>query len=322
MAISLLRQASDLDPTFTDAMEAEGEILDASGDQAAAAVKYEMARSVRGKLRGGTPDRHFVVRQRGPMTAEILAYSSVIKSLRKRTLPFLARGNAYLASGQPELALADYERVLRLQPGSLDALSLKGEALSAMGRFREAERIFDKVLAARPKDVEALNARGIARMATGRLDEANRDWRLQFDFTEHCPAARACVALRLADYSLARPSLEVAVRAEESDLYWKLYLDVALVRLGEELPPADTKAEEAWPAALRALLRGTLRAGDLVSKADTAPRRAELSFQLGVLACRRDGAEARQHWQKVVDEAPPFFIESAAARNELSRLKS
>jgi tetratricopeptide (TPR) repeat protein len=322
MAIRLLQDAAALDPGFTDAIEGEGEVLDLNGNIKAAQEKYTLARQIREKVQPGAPDRHYVLRRRGPTAADILAYSSVIKSLRKYALPYLARGNAYLVGGQSELALADYERALRLQPGLLDALALKGEALSAMGRFREAEDFFDRVLAARPKDVDALNARGIARMATGRVNDANTDWRLQYDLTEHRPTARACLAMRLADYSLALPNLQAAVGTNKSAPCWTLYRDTALIRLGAELPAEDIKADDTWPAALQALLRGTLGAEDLRSKADTASRRAELSFQLGVLACRSDAVAARQHWQTVADEAPPHLIEYAAARNELLRLDS
>ncbi len=140
-AMRLLRQAIEIAPAFSDALEAEGE-----------ASRYERRRrprlrrntSRRCKLRQegrpGAPDRHFVLRQQGSHTAEIVAYTRVPEVLKKFALPHLARGNAYLADGQPELALADYERTLKLHPKSLDALALKGEALSALGKYAAVDR--------------------------------------------------------------------------------------------------------------------------------------------------------------------------------------
>ncbi len=178
-AIRLLRQAIEIAPGFSDAIEAEAEALDMGGDMAAASAKYEQARRLRQAGRPGAPDRHFVLRQQGSHTAEIVAYTGVLKSLKKFALPHLARGNAYLADRQPDLALADYERTLKLHPNSLDALALKGEALSALGRHTAALEVLDRVIAARPKDPEALNARGIAHMALGHVEQANGDWRQQ-----------------------------------------------------------------------------------------------------------------------------------------------
>lgn len=119
MAAQLLKQASELDGMFFDAMEAQGEILDSIGDTVAAAAMYKRAREGRRNVRPGPPDRHFVLRQRGRFVAEVMAYDSVLRSLKKNTLPFLARGNAHLVAGRPELALADYERALRLKRDTL-----------------------------------------------------------------------------------------------------------------------------------------------------------------------------------------------------------
>jgi Flp pilus assembly protein TadD len=146
----------------------------------------------------GAPDRHFVLRQQGSHTAEIVAYTRVLKSLKKFALPHLARGNAYLADRQPEMALADYERTLKLHPNSLDALALKGEALSALGQFGAAIEALDKVIAARPKDSEALNARGIAHMALGHVEQADGDWRQQLGLLGWSPGRErlCCLAPR------------------------------------------------------------------------------------------------------------------------------
>jgi len=318
-AISLLRLATEITPSFSDAIEAEGEVLDMSGDTAAASVKYEEARRLRRNGRAGAPDRHFVLRQQGSHTAEIVAYTRVLKSLKKFALPNLARGNAYLADRQPEMALADYERTLKLHPGSLDALALKGEALSAMGNYAAAIEVFDTVIAARPRSPDALNARGIAHIALGHVDRADADWGQQLKLLNGQPAASAYVALRLADYQAALPHLETMVRNDSQDPYWRLYLHTALVRLGR--PPSGRESADAdsWGASLLSLQSGTVSQEEVLARADTAGRRAEALFQLGVATHAGDRSAARSYWQQVLDDGPPTLVEYAAARNELSR---
>lgn len=318
-AINLLRQATALAPSFADAIEAEGELLDMSGDSETARTRYEEARRLRQKGRAGAPDRHFVLRQLGSHTAEIVAYTRVLKSLKKFALPNLARGNAYLADRQPELALADYERTLKLHPGSLEALALKAEALSALGRFAAAIEDLDKVIAANPKSSDALNARGIAHMALGHVDQANADWRRQLALLAGRPAASAYVALRLADYEVALPNLETMVRNDSRDPYWELYLRTAQMRLGRAPVPAQSAAGDDWVAALLALQSGSASRDEVMARADTPGRRAEALFQLGVASQASDPAAARAVWQQVVDLNQPALVEHAAARNELSR---
>ncbi|MFN4016012.1 MAG: tetratricopeptide repeat protein [Reyranella sp.] len=321
-AIRLLRQATEIAPEFSDAIEAEAEALDMKGDTAVASAKYEQARRLRQVGRPGAPDRHFVLRQQGSHTAEIVAYTRVLKSLKKFALPHLARGNAYLADRQPEMALADYERTLKLHPNSLDALALKGEALSALGQFGAAIEAIDKVIAARPKDSEALNARGIAHMALGHVEQANGDWRQQLGLLGGRPAASAYVALRLADYEVALPHLETMVRNDRSDPYWEVYQRTALLRLGRPLPADVSVGGESWASSLLALQSGKASETEVMARADSPARRAEVLFQFGVAVHARDPAAARAYWQQVVDAAQPTLVEYAAARNELARSPS
>lgn len=321
-AINLLRQATALAPSFADAIEAEGEALDMSGDSDGARAKYESARALRQKGRPAAPDRHFVLRQLGSHTAEIVSYTRVLKSLKKYALPHLARGNAYLVDGQPKLALADYEKALKLHPGSLDAVALKAEALSALGKYAAAIEELDKVIAANPKNSDALNARGIAHLALGRLDQANADWRRQLELLAGRPSASAYVALRLADYELALPNLETMVRNDRRDSYWELYLRTAQIRLGQAPTAAQSAAGSEWVGSLLALQVGAASQDEVMARADTPGRRAEALFQLGVARHASDRSAARAYWQQVLDLGQPTLVEHAAARNELSRSAS
>lgn len=319
MSIRLFADAEDFEPTFAEAIEAQGEALDKTSHPDAAAKKYEAARRVRAAARPGAPDRHFVLRQRGHFIAEIIAYDSVLRSLKKNALPYIARGNAYLASGRPEKALHDYERALRLKPRLTEIMALKGEALGMLGRYVEALRAFDVAIAAMPSDAEALNGRAIVHIALGHVAKANADWRRQFDLLRDKPAARACVALRMADYKSAVSQLESAIVREPADPYWQLYLLAAERRLGRPARSVDVRDVDVWPGPLLALHAGRMNEQEMFQRADTSDRRAEAAFQVGILASARDSATAERSWREVVELASPSLIEYAAARSELAR---
>jgi tetratricopeptide (TPR) repeat protein len=276
---------------------------------------------LRADITEAAPDRTFVLRQRRRYTAEIAAYTAVLHSIRRHALPHIARGNAYLAEGRPQQALADYESALRWKPDLPDIKGLIGEALSMMGEYEKAVASFDAAAAARPKNPDVLSGRAIARLALGRVEEADADWRRQFDLLPpDRAAARACVALRLGDYERALPELERAIEKQPANLYWQLYRLSALRRLGRSIPLVEVSSYDTWPAPLIALHAGKVSVGDALASADSAERRAEALFQLGVLALPDNPAEARARFKEVIEKASPVMIEYAAARHELARL--
>jgi tetratricopeptide (TPR) repeat protein len=322
------RQFADvasLAPAFTPALQAHGETVDAMGQSELARSLYERARRLRSQVRPGAPDRSFVLRNRGPFTPEIAAYSTVLRAEKARPLPHVARGNAFLAEGRAQLALLDYACALTLNPSLHEVTALKAEALAMLGRYGEALSAFDSALAGRPKDGEIYSGRAIVRLALGGLEAARADWRRQLELLPpERAAARACVLLRLADYDAALLELEHALDKEPGDPYWRLYRLTALHRLDRpaERSGIEGAAGEAWPGPLLALHAGQLSADDALIRADNPGRRAEALFQLGIAAYPHDRAAARRRWLEVVDQAPPTLIEHAAARHELAQLGS
>lgn len=313
---------TDMDPTLTAALEGHGEVADRLGQSELARTKYDIARRLRAAVRRGAPDRPFVLRNRGPFPAEIAAYTSVLLSVKNRALPYVARGNALLAEGRAKLALLDYGCALSLKPDSHEITALKAEALLMLGRHEEALRAFDAALAARPDDAEIYGGRAIACLALGRHGAADADWRRQSELLPpERASARACVALRMADYEAALPELQQALEKEPGDPYWQLYRLTSLHRLGRPAGQAGLEgiAGDAWPGPLLALHAGRLSANDALARADNEGRRAETLFQLGVIAWPQDRAEARRRWEEVVAGASPALIEHAAARHELAR---
>jgi tetratricopeptide (TPR) repeat protein len=182
-----------------------------------------------------------------------------------------------------------------LRPGAQDQgqgpalLALKGEALSMMGRYRQAVELFSASLA-RSRGAETLSGRADRPCRAGRIDKANADWRRQLELLpESQPAARACVALRLADYAGRAARARAAIAKAPDDPYWRLYRLTALRRLGRPLDAVEPPAA-AWPAPLFALLAGTATPRRCSAPRPARPPREAL-FQIERF---RECAEARR----------------------------
>jgi len=320
LAVPLYERALELEPMLGEALEGLGEALDVLGKTDLALEKYAASRRVRAEARLGPPDRHFVLRQRGHFAAEVLAYDAVVRSLKKNTLPYIARGNAYLAGGRPKEALENYDYALKLKRNSPDVSVLKGEALTMLGRCKEAISQFDIAVTAQPRNAEALGGRAIARLGAWLLGQANADWQRQFELLKGRPSARACVALRMADYALALPELEMAIEKEPDDPYWHLYRLTARRRLGLSADIRNLPSIDAWPGLLLELHAGHTTPDEVLKRADTDSRRAEAAFQLGVMALDGNTVASKGYWTDVTVRSSPSLIEHAAARNELARL--
>lgn len=322
MAAKLFTEVYLADPTLCGALEAQGALFDVMGQTERATAMYSAARRARTTSWARVADRHFVFRQRGSLLSEIFAYDSVLISIRKKALPYVARGNAYLAIGRPQQALANYEKALRLKRNSPEIMALKGEALAMLGNYREALQAFNTALAVRPNDVESLSGRAIVYAATGAIDDANADWRRQLQLQRGPASARACIALRMADYEMALPELEQAHLLEPLEPYWSLYRMTAHSRLGLPIVSSDLPSGGEWPGPLLDLHGGRTTEVQVLSQAGTDGHRAEALFQAGVVSFPKDRAHSAQCWRRVLDLGAPSSIEHGAARNELARLGS
>lgn len=100
----------------------------------------------------------------GQETAETLA------------IAYVNRGNALEGNGQIDLALADYEKALKNNPQSAEALCGRGSALAQKGEYDRAIADLDAALKADPKNVKALASRGYALSKKKEYDRAIEDY--------------------------------------------------------------------------------------------------------------------------------------------------
>jgi tetratricopeptide (TPR) repeat protein len=82
------------------------------------------------------------------------------------------RGSAYLNLGDPSMCIRDMDRVLKLTPGSNEALFFKANALRLMGRFQDSISLYDTLLASNHHDDRALYGRSLASAAAGNAADA------------------------------------------------------------------------------------------------------------------------------------------------------
>ncbi|HEX2760168.1 MAG TPA: tetratricopeptide repeat protein, partial [Rhizomicrobium sp.] len=114
------------------------------------------------------------------------------------------RGYIHWEQEKREAALADFQAVLRHQPGRADLGFFCGTILDDLGRPQEALAAYDQVLAHQPRHVDALNSRGWGRLQLGRFEAGLSDLTKATLLAPQFPGAR----LNLAHYRLLHGDFE------------------------------------------------------------------------------------------------------------------
>ncbi len=85
------------------------------------------------------------------------------------------RGNAYLAMGQYDAAIRDYDKSIKLKPWYANAYDNRGKAYRAEGRYDEAIRDYDKAIKLKPAFEDAYEGRIEAYVAKGQQGVVIKD---------------------------------------------------------------------------------------------------------------------------------------------------
>ncbi len=86
--------------------------------------------------------RGLIYRQMGNPQAALADYNRALELEKDNTQAFTNRGNAYLDIGRFELAISDYERVLQQEPENVKTRVNMGIAYSSLRNFAKAEEVF------------------------------------------------------------------------------------------------------------------------------------------------------------------------------------
>ncbi len=89
---------------------------------------------------------------------------------------YLNRALAYETREKHDLAIKDYDEVIRLDPDNVGVYNNRGAEKSTLGRFREAINDYDELIRLMPDFDIAYNNRGAAKAALGQSEEAISDY--------------------------------------------------------------------------------------------------------------------------------------------------
>jgi tetratricopeptide (TPR) repeat protein len=103
-------------------------------------------------------------------------YEGVMVLDRFNEIAYYNRGIAFWMMGDPDSALADFDRAISINPSSLNALLWRGRVKQNSGDLDGAIADYDRVITLNPRSAHALNNRGIARQAKRDLQGAVDDF--------------------------------------------------------------------------------------------------------------------------------------------------
>lgn len=113
-----------------------------------------------------------IASQSGELQRAVQLYDALMIRLGDSAETHYKRGNALNRLRRWEEALADYDRVIELDPGYANAFCNRGAVLEKLQRLDEALASFDRAVELNPGDVLAYYNRGSVLKAQQRLDEA------------------------------------------------------------------------------------------------------------------------------------------------------
>lgn len=187
-ALANFRRAAQLDPTSTEAHLGVAQALSAKGD-------------ARGAAR---------------------AYAKAAEEVFDDAASYEMRGFMHFVAGQEELALADYEAAVALDPQNPDTLAWRGLCRLRLRRFDEAIADYTRLISMRPGEARGYRRRGEALVLSGKPADALRDLEraIAIGGDEVAPAlcARGTAQEALGDIEAALASYDAAVERDPANV--------------------------------------------------------------------------------------------------------
>ncbi|MBK6791759.1 MAG: site-2 protease family protein [Anaerolineales bacterium] len=151
---------------------------------------------------------------RGDFERAAQLYTADIEKSPEDVNNYLARAGCYLSIGQRERALADVERALRLDPGQLFALELRGEIHMLDKKYDTALEIFDQTQAMNPNWAVPYFDHASLMMERGELQPALAGFNKAIALQARMPLfyiIRSLAHYKLGDLKAAHEDQDVAV---------------------------------------------------------------------------------------------------------------
>ncbi len=110
------------------------------------------------------------------LEARLQAATQAIEAAPDDAAAYSRRAALYAAAGRPKMAVADYDRVLALDPKRAEAYDARGSEQFKLGRIDESIADFDRFIERRPDQQPWHWKRGISYYYAGRYDEGRRQF--------------------------------------------------------------------------------------------------------------------------------------------------
>jgi tetratricopeptide (TPR) repeat protein len=165
-------QVLEIDPRNFDALQLSGLCALQAGDNAAARQLLDRALARRQDVASVFNHRGIALRRLGEREPALADFSRVIALDPKSADARYNRANTLRELGRLDEALVDYRRAAELAPSRADILNNLGGCLKELNLHGEALACYDRLLALAPQHAEAHSNRGLVLQNLGRFDEA------------------------------------------------------------------------------------------------------------------------------------------------------
>jgi lipoprotein NlpI len=249
--------------------------------------------------------------------------------------PFVLRGNAYATKGQYDLAIADFDQAITINPNEAITFRARGSVYLTQGRYERAIVDFDIAISRDPNDAAAFVLRSSIYTLEGQYDRAIQDQDQVIRLNPNDAQASSMRGLNrfaLGRFVEALADFERSVELEPMNAYWPLWSHLVLSKLGrtdsKELSNNLAKFDLAkWPGPIVGFYRGqktpeVVRAAALMG--DSGMQRdqsCEAAFYIGEYEWLRGNADsAKPLLQEAANTCQHSSYEYIAAISELKRL--
>jgi lipoprotein NlpI len=254
---------------------------------------------------------------------------------KARAVAFFNRGNAALAKGDHDKAIADFDEAIKLDPKSASAYNNRGSARSDKGEADAAIEDFNAAIKRNARYASAYFNRANVFAARDETDRAIKDYDTAIKYNRrsvNAYIARGALMLARGASAKARADMRQAAALDAKNAYAVLWHDIAERRARHKGVLADGKGlknveMKGWPAPVLLMFVGEIKQDavlEAADKSDPAHKQAygcEANFYSGEYALiggNRD--EAVKLFQAAVKDCPRGFLEGIAAAAELKAL--
>ena len=99
---------------------------------------------------------------------------------------YLNRGTTYVAKGEYDRAISDFNKALEINPGYIETYNIRGGVYSRKGQNDEAISDYSKAIEIDPEDVRAYNYRAWEYTLKGQYDHAISDLKKALEIWFSC----------------------------------------------------------------------------------------------------------------------------------------